>query len=70
MKNETMCTIRRVQNIHAIEYDLFIYSINQSSEKILSERTEDVRTFFFHSEIELEIETNNFTKEFAFIDSN
>lgn len=39
---------------HEMEYDLFICNRNQSSEKMLSECTEDVRILFFHLAIELE----------------
>jgi hypothetical protein len=51
-------------SLHAAEYDLYIYSLNQSSDEMLSE---DVRSFFFHSQIELEIVKQ---KKIAFIDSN
>lgn len=40
-------TTEGVQNIHALEYDLFIYSRNQSSAEMLSECTRRRQILFF-----------------------
>lgn len=39
--------IQRVRVCVCVRYDLFIYSLNQSSKEMLSKWTEDVRSFFF-----------------------